>query len=158
MKTADGGIITGMITEGASISGRITNAGAYNGTLTIGYADNNGDSASLSKVTGLFWDIGIAIHPTVEFVLNGEGLITTFSITGGDNFLDNCVLDSGSISEIPGTNLYNFTFTLSACDSPASALGTYTGLATTKDDGGGTDNRLVVQVSNGTHTLNGDFQ
>lgn len=63
---------------------------------------------------------------------------------------------SGTIVPISNTALYQINMTLTRCDTTA-VNGNYTGLVTSRTQTD-PDDRLVLTVTNGTSSMNGEFQ
>ncbi len=163
VKVTDAATITGTITEGSTIEGKITGTTGdlYNGTLLIDYADNNGDSAMISKVKALSVSgspLGIftELLNSVDISVDDAGTITHFTASA-TSYLASCKSSSGTIKEIPGTNLYHFTIVFLGCTDNEAVNGTYTGLGTTKTDTFA-DDRFVVGFTNGSYSVIGDFE
>jgi hypothetical protein len=148
--------MTGTITEGSQITGTITGTDAFNGTFTIVFALSNNEPSAISKVENTLGEVWSGkIEPTSardqRFSINSAGaLIDNDAPTSG--VFSFCGIDTGTITAIANTRLYDTSLKLIECDDP-NVDGSYTGLATTK----GTDNILVFAYSNGTFAAFADY-
>ena len=150
--------MTGTITEGSKITGTIAGTGAFNGTFTIVFAQSNSVPSAISKVEntpGVVWSGQIGPTTDQQFSIDGSGALIDISAPTDGVFIF-CGLgidiDTGTISAIANTRLYDVSLKLIECDDP-NVDGSYTGLATTK----GTDNILVFAYSDGAFAALADY-
>ncbi len=142
----------GTILDASKITGTLTSSanGVGSGTFTLLYATTNNQAAAIVSAWrgfgGGFDEFG--------FIIDGAGGLLHDKTAGYNLPFFQCEMN-GTVTSVSNTRLYRVGVKLTACNDP-DVNGAYTGLTTTRD-ASATDDRLVYAVSNGTHTLSGEF-
>ena len=99
------------------------------------------------------WGNNVVAASSSFFQITSNGTISSGRVQTG-NFAQ-CGI-TGTITPVASTALYSVSMTLSGC-TIAPFNGTYSGLATSRTLAT-PDDRLVVTVTSGTASMNGEFQ
>ena len=155
--------LSGTLVAGTSLTGTFatTGTGLGKGTFQLDYSLANSSPAAVSRIvrdsstTLVNWrnvSAGATYYST--FQIFSSGVLQNAGPTISGNF-SLCNI-SGTVTPIPSTALYQVIMTLASC-STVTFNGTYTGLATSRKQTT-IDDRLVVTVTSGMYSMNGEFQ
>ena len=158
--------ISGTLVAGTngSLTGTFGTSGTGygHGTFSLDYSLANLRLAAVSRIVRVSganpidWINNISTTTLSSLQINSVGVIKESTTAKVGNFTG-CKI-SGSITAIPTTALYQVTMTLTNCDPTKviSANGNYAGLATSRT-AATADDRLVVSVTNGVYSMDGEF-
>jgi hypothetical protein len=152
--TVSGTLVAG---TGGSLTGTFGTSGTGygRGTFALDYSLANTPDAAVSRIVKN-WLNNTPIDSLSSFQVDNTGAFHNTLVTIKGNFLS-CNIN-GTITPVTNTALYQVSMTLTNCDSTkALANGSYTGLATSRTQSAN-DDRLVVTVTNGVYSMNGEFQ
>jgi hypothetical protein len=156
--------LSGTLVAGTSITGTFANSGtAYgHGTFLLDYSLAN--TPTVTDVLRIVRDpstlptnwrnVPAAATAYSTFQVFSTGVLKNAGPAGSGIFTS-CRIN-GTITPISSTALYQVSMTLRLC-STAAVNGTYTGLATSRQQVT-TDDRLIVTVNSGTYSMNGEFE
>ena len=149
--------LSGTLVAGISIAGTFATSGtAYgHGTFSLKYSSANTPVIDVSRIVK-GWVNNTPGPPYVSlssFQIDSAGVLQN-TIAAGVGIFTSCNI-SGNVAPIPSTALYQVSMTLSSCTTLAMN-GSYSGLATSRTQTT-TDDRLVVTVTSGTSSMNGEF-
>lgn len=156
--------VSGTLVAGTSISGTFatTGTGLGKGTFKLDYSLANTPVAAVSRVvrdaTSIAWVNNANTARSSAFQVDSTGAVSNSNLLSPKTgIFIGCVVN-GSIAAIPNTALYQINMTLTNCGSTATSLvnGTYVGLATSRKEIQN-DDRLVVTVTSGLYSMDGEF-
>jgi hypothetical protein len=155
--------LSGTLVAGTSLTGTFatTGTGFGNGTFKLDYSLANSSVAAISRIVRdnstvpANWRNIVIVASFSTFQIDSTGVLHNALPAGSGNFAG-CDIN-GSVTTIPSTALYQVSMTLTNCTTNTITNGAYTGLATSRTESA-TDDRLVVAVTNGVYSMNGEFQ
>jgi len=156
--------LSGTLTAGVSIAGTFANSGtAYgHGSFRLDYSLAN--TPTVTDVSRIVRDnttpivrwrnIPAAATAYSTLQIQSTGVLLN-GVAAGSGIFVGCFIN-GTISPVSSTALYQVSMTLTFC-STAAVNGTYTGTATSRQQTTA-DDRLIVTVTSGTYSMNGEFE
>ena len=154
--TASGTLVAGMSIAGTFAA---TGTGFGRGTFSLDYSLANTPVAAVARImrdgNSIPGSWGNNTPPASLSVIriDSTGALSTQGVLSG--YFMFCAV-SGTITPVTNTVLYQINMTLTNCNTP-TVNGNYTGLATSRTQAA-TDDRLVLTVTSGTSSMNGEFR
>lgn len=153
--------VSGTLVAGTSIAGTFaaTGTGFGRGTFSLDYSLANTPVAAVARIVRdensipATWVNSTPVASAFLLRINSAGILSTTGLTSG--YFAFCAIN-GTITPISSTVLYQINMTLTNCNT-AAVNGNYTGLVTSRTQST-TDDRLVLTVTSGTSSMNGEFQ
>ena len=157
--------ISGTLVAGTngSLTGTFGTSGTGygHGTFSLDYSLANLRLAAVSRIVRVngtipaSWTNNVNSARTSFFQVDLTGVISEPSLlTPKTGIFLGCTI-GGNISAVTNTALYQVSMTLTGCTT-STVNGSYAGLATSRTETA-TDDRLVVTVTSGTYSMDGEF-